>query len=505
MPSSSESGPQSQLWTPQDEAQMRRLMALKLMRRRDEPMRYFQPNPAQARFIAEIGREGAFIVVNAGGNGSGKTYGLIAILGAFMWPSLAAPCFSAPIYQNFPYPKRIWIVSNPGELGMTGAIQTSIDELWPKKRFSTSKNGRQYNSVFRSDTGWEVELKSTEQSITEFRGANVGIVALNEPVPEDIFRECLARLRRGGIMPGAMTSLDDEPWIVDGILDKHDGKDYRILYGGVEDNCKDHTPGGTLSHDQIERILSKYPEDEQQARRTGKPLSLSGRVFKNFDKGVHVLKDEIRPPDGAAIYQVVDPAAGKPFAVIYAYVDAGGNIVIFDEWPNFTFFGAKDPGLNVRGYADLFKSKEVGLRVQARIMDRHYGNNRHTPGSLTLRQEFDAIGYEFQNSYEVGDIDAEVKTGIIKVNDLLAYNKALTIDSVNHPRLRITPNCVNTIESLSKWTWDTKSLLGSRTRAKDNHYKDFCDVTRYLGMANPEIETQVAWPTTRGPVYGVNS
>ena len=446
-------------------------------------------------------------MVNAGGNGSGKTYGLIAILGAFIWPALAPACFAADIFQKFPYPKRIWIVSNPGELGMTGAIQSSIDALWPKARFTTSKNGRQYNSVFRSDTGWEIELKSTEQSITEFRGANVGVVALNEPIPEDIYRECLARLRRGGIMPGAMTSLDDEPWIVDGILDKHDGNDYRIMYGGVEDNCRDHTPGGTLSHDQIERILSKYPEDEQQARRTGKPLSLSGRVFKRFDRGVHVLKDEVRPPEGTAVYQVVDPAAGKPFAVVYAYVDSGGNLTIFDEWPNTVFFGAKDPGLNVQGYADIFKAKEVGFKVQARIMDRHYGNNRHTPGSLTLRQEFAELKapLDFRNSYEIGDIDAEVKTGIIKVADFVSYNDKLPIDSANRPRLHIAPNCTNTIESLTKWTWDTKSLLGSRTRAKDNHYKDFCDCVRYLVMSNPEVEVASNWTPRSDSSYGVNN
>lgn len=470
-----------------------------------EPLRLFTPNPAQQRFIDELARPGAFIVINAGGNASGKTYGLIAILGAFIWPDMAPPCFSASVFKDCTFPRKIWIVSNPGELGVTGAVQSSIDALWPKANFEAIKNGHQYNSLFRSDTGWEIELKSTEQSITEFRGANVGIIAVNEPIPEDIYRECLARLRKGGVMAGAMTSLDDEPWIVDGILDKHDGKDYRIVYGGIEENCKDHTPGGTLSHEQIERILSKYPEDEQAARRTGKPLSLSGRVFKNFDHSVHIVREDVRPPAGTAVYQVIDPAAGKPFACIWAYVNSGGDLVIFDEWPNFSFFGAKDPGLNVQGYADIFKAKEVGFKVQTRIMDRHYGNNRHTPGALTLRQEFDQIGLEFANSYDIGDIDAEVKTGIIKVADYLAYNKSIPIDAANHPRIKIAESCKNTIESLSRWTWDVKSLSGSRTKAKDNHYKDFCDCVRYLVMSNPAIETSTEWGQHKALFYGVNT
>ena len=446
------------------------------------------------------------IVVNAGGNGSGKTYGLIAILGGFVWPSLAPKIFPAPIFQKFSYPKKIWIISNHGELGTTGAIQSSIEMLWPRNRYSASKDGKQYNSLYRSDTGWDIELKSTEQRITEFRGANVGVIAINEPIPEEIFRESLARLRRGGILIGAMTSLDEEPWVVDGILNKHDGRDYRIIYGSVEDNCRDHSPGGTLSHEQIEKILSKYPVDEQEARRTGKPLSLSGRVFKQFDRGAHVRSEEIiRPPAGTAIYQVIDPAAGKPFAIVYAFVDRGGSLVIFDEWPNFQFFGARDPGLNVEGYAKIFREKEAGFKVQKRIMDRHYGNSRHTPGALTLRQEFAALGFEFSNSYDIGDVDSEVKTGIIKVADFLTYNKSLPIDAANRPRLTISPNCTNTIESLEKWTWDIKSLSGSRTRAMDNHYKDFCDCVRYLAMSNPEVEEVRNWESGSQPFFGVNT
>src|SRR3990167_7269145 len=101
---SNENVPQSsqlnQPWTETDEESLRKLLGLKLLRLKDEPLRYFNPNPAQKRFIDEIGREGAFIVINAGGNGSGKTYGLIAILGAFIWPGLAPACFGYPIFQK---------------------------------------------------------------------------------------------------------------------------------------------------------------------------------------------------------------------------------------------------------------------------------------------------------------------------------------------------------------------------------------------------------------------
>lgn len=417
-----------------------------------------------------------------------------------MWPSLAAECFASPTFKDYKFPKRIWIVSNPSELGKTGAIQPAIDELWPKKKFTSEKDGHGYPSLFHTDTEWEVALKSTEQAVKEFRGASVGIIAINEPLPEDIYNECIARTRKGGYVIGAMTSLDDEPWIVDGILEKHDGKDYRIVYGNAEENCKDHTPGGTLSHEHIERILSKYPEDEQEARRTGKPLSLSGRIFKSFDRAIHVAKAEIRPPDDCAVYQVIDPAGGKPFAIQWAFVDRGGNLTIFDEWPNTPFFGAKDPGLTLKDYAEMFKIKEAGLKVQTRILDRHYGNTHHKPGAMTIKEEFAELGLDFQDSYSVGEDKPEVQTGILKMGDYLSWNKDKPMDSVNHPRLTISPNCKNTIESMAKWTRDPKTL-----KPKDNHFKDFCDCGRYLVMANPEVEVQRSWSGGTKPYYGVNS
>ncbi len=88
-------------------------------------------------------------------------------------------------------------------------------------------------------------------------------------------------------MPVCMTSLGTNPWVVDSILGKANGDDIRVLYSGVEENCKQHGKNGHLEHDQIEKILSQYDPDEREARSSGKPLSLSGRIFKGFDRSVH--------------------------------------------------------------------------------------------------------------------------------------------------------------------------------------------------------------------------
>ena len=474
-------------------------ICLELARRRlYEKIRYFQPNGGQERFIAEIARPGGFIILNGSGNGGGKSFVIVALCAAVMWPALASPAFSAPIFQKWPHPKRIRIVSTPKEVEEIGAIQTAIQELWPRDRYEAMKKGKNYPSQFKSDTRFVVDVMTYEQDPSEFAGPTLGLVIFNEPPPKAIYDESLARLRRGGFAIGAMTGLNENPWIAD-VFAKADGDKIRAVFADVEENCKQHGKNGTLEHEQIEKILAQYDPDEREARKTGRPLSISGRIYKVFDRAVHVAKEIIVPPtEGVTHYQVVDPAIGKPLAVIYAYVDAAGAVCIYDEHPDFEFHGARDSNLTVADYIKLFKAKESGRAISIRIMDRHFGNVRRTMGGKTLKEEFDDEGCSFQDSY--GDVgEAEVETGILKVKDYLAHDKTKAIDGLNRPKLIISPNCVNTIQALERWGRDPK------TRRPKEDYKDFADVVRYLCMAEPAVETASSWTPKSGGHYGVNT
>ena len=462
-------------------------------RRKYEKLRYFQPNGGQKRWLEDISKPGGFIVVNASGNGGGKTFGLIAAFGAFMWPAMAAPCFATPVFQSFNYPKRGRIITTPKEVEEVGSIQTAIKELWPRGKYQAIRKGKSYPSQFISDTGWVVDLMTYEQDPGEFAGPNIGLLGFNEPPPEPIFRESIARTRKGGYVLMAFTSLNENPWVVDGILGKADGGHIRVTYSDIEDNCKEHGNNGHLSHEQIEKILAHYDPDEREARKTGKPLSLSGSIFKSFDRRVHVAAEPLTPPDGVRHVMVVDPAIGKPMAVIWAYVDATGTLHVYDEHPEADFHGLKDSGWTVKDYAELFRSREK-YTVSERIMDRHFGNVRRTLGGLTLKQEFGQAGMDFLDSYQM---EEEVETGILKVKEYLRYDKSKPIDSLNRPRLIVSPNCANTIKSLERWGRNHK------TAKPMEEFKDFADCVRYLVMSEPGIEKAKDWAGRRHAKWGV--
>lgn len=480
-------------------------ISLTLARRElHERLRYFTPHGGQEDFLKLIAEPGAFICVTGAGNGWGKTEFLIAIYAAIMWPTLAAPCFSAPIFQQWPYPKRARLASTPKELESIGSIQTAIKKYFPKGRYTATKgNGKRFLCEFETDTGWILDLFSYEQNAGEYAGPNLGLQGFNEPPPYDVWKEAVFRTRAGGVMLGSMTSLTENPWVASGIFGKTNGKDIRTRFGDVEENCKIHGKNGTLEHENIQRMLDQLTDDpqEREARKTGKPLSLSGSVFKAFDYNVHVLKDEPEvPAQGVTHYMSCDPAGGKPLACLWAYVDGAGTITVYDEYPGTPFYNAKDKGTGVAEYVQIFKDREQGRHIASRIIDRRYANASHTPGALTLKEQFSNAGMDFEDSYAVAADQMEVETGILRIADLLKYDKSKPIDALNRPRLFVSPRCSNLIASMRFWVRDPKT-----NKPKDDGYKDHADALRYLVMADPVHEVERVYTPSQRPSWGVRS
>lgn len=477
-------------------------ISLELARReRDEQIRYFDAHGGQVEFLdLAFGRPGGFIVVVGAGNGWGKSKLVVAIVAAVMWPDLAPPCLAKyDSIKSWPHPKRARIISTPKELEEIGSLQTEIAALFPKGegRYESKSKGKHYPSQYKTDTGWTLDLMSYEQDASEYAGPTIGLTIINEPPPEDIWKESVARTRSGGMIIVAMTSLFENPWVVDGIMGKADGKNIRLRYGSSCENCKQHGVNGHLEHEQIVKILDQYDEDEREARFSGKPLSMSGRIFKGFDRAVHVATDEFSPPTtGVSLGMAVDPAIAKPLAMLWRYVDAAGVLHYYDEYPDFEFEGAKDSNLTVTDYVAIIKAKETSKNVQQRILDRHFGAARRSLGGQTLKEEFSLAGLDFTDSYAM---DEEIETGIAKIKEMLRWDKTKPQDSLNRPRIRISPKCKNLIVALERWGRDQK------TGKPQEAYKDFIDVLRYDVMSNPAVEVASTWTPSSPAHYGVNT
>jgi len=202
---------------------------------------------------------------------------------------------------------------------------------------------------------------------------------------------------------------------------------------------------------------------------------------------VHVLREPVKVPSNATVWQSVDPATSKPFAAVWGMPDSDGTIYIVDEYPREDFLKAGDNGFAKEDYKRVFKEIETGWRVDGhRIMDRHFADVRAAANKRTLREEVSDIGMDYQASYAA---EEEVETGIIKVREYLNYDATKPITALNRPKLYINPNCTNTIRSFTRWARDPKSQ-----KPNDDRFKDHMDCVRMLVMANPRVEEPLPAP-----------
>jgi hypothetical protein len=431
----------------------------------------YQPIGALDPFIQAFGSGENFISIVSAANGIGKTALIANLIGNLAWGP-QNKFFDFPIFKNWPYKKRIRYVSTAKNIEKIGPLFQEISTWWPKGKWEGIKAGHNYYSQYEAN-GWVMDVMTYDQDVKQFEGATLGLTICDEPPPRHLWSAMVGRHRKGGRMVTVMTPLTDAAWFFDEIV-----PNYPTFYADIEDACVQHGVRGHLEHNHIEDMIKNWPQDEVEARAHGKAMYLKGLIFKTFYPNVHVLKENIKVPYGAPVWNVVDPHSDKPFASIWAFPDARGDLYIHDEWPNEDFYRMHNCQLNIQDYKKIFGDKEAGTTIYRRIIDRHFADTPSAINKRTLRQELQAIGLNYLPSYKA---EEEIDTGIEKVRRYLAYDTSKPLDTLNQPKIYVNPKCVNTIKSFQRWSRDAET-----GKVKDD-YKDFMDVVRYLCVDNPRI------------------
>lgn len=442
----------------------------------NEKCQFYEPNKPIEDFIKSIGTTQNLVYTLSAANGLGKTTALVNIAANIIFGPQNS-YFKHPLFQKWPYPKRLRFVSEVSQVKDGGPLPTEIKKWWPRGRYRSGRNGQAYDAIYKSGD-WTLEVLTYDQDKEQHEGANLGCVFFNEPPPQNLWAPNISRLRVGGIVVIGMTPLTDAGWFFDLVAPRHQGF---IFYGDVEQACKQHGTRGHLEHNDIEKMIAEYSPEEREARIGGRAMYLQGRIFKTFMPNVHVLKDSFRPPLYSTIYNVVDPHADKPFFSIWACPNKNGDVIVFDEHPNEDFFKMHNCQLTIQDYKKIYEAKEAGYNVK-RVIDRHFADSVSSVNKKTLRQELEEIGMWYEASYSAQE---EIQTGIHKVREYLQYDATKPLTSINRPKLYINPHCINTIKAFQYWSLDPK------TGKYQDAYKDPMDVMRYLLMADPRQEESI--------------
>lgn len=381
-----------------EEVDARKLIAARINR---DPVNYRKSNLFQQRLyraVRDPRPESLTVVLALKPNRVGGSWGVMTLWSAMMYGS-KNPAFSgSPFGEQWPFVRSARIVSTAECLGDVGPIQRAMTMLFPLGQYSQSRGvGKNYNSAGRTSTGWDWDAYSYGQDALTAAGFTKGLVLMSEPPPHALYTECLTRLSGNGMMIVECTQLDLAGWLedlaeeasgktVDGItygsLNLH-GKsvgEVRIVRGDIEDSCREHS-NGHQSHSAIEATIAGWPEEEREARKTGKPMRLSGRIYPNWTDANELEalpawhQDQIEQGK-VIVSSVIDPADRKPWAMGWFATFENEDVIGLCEWPSFTFHTCRaSPVSDIERYRDVILETEaaLGVSTQGRLIDGLFG------------------------------------------------------------------------------------------------------------------------------------
>lgn len=359
-----------------------------------DPVMCYKANVAQRRFynaLANPKPESLTLVLFLKGNRAGGSWGLLTAWSAIMFGSQHPLFQRSPFGKLWPFRRSARLAAPIGSLGDKGPIQTAITRLFPPGRYEMSKGmGHGYFSQGSADTGWDFDMVTYDQDPLQVAGANKGLILTSEPPNQPTFVELLTRLSGNGMMISEMTRLDMAAFIdeyVDAgalILDGKKVGEVRVVTADIEDSCREHS-GGHQSHSAIEATIAGWPAEEREARRTGKTLRLSGRIYGTY--GDHNEISELPDYHQACwdsgevrIACCIDPHDARPWCIAWFACFPNADVIAFAEWPNLDFRACKvSPVTDIEDYRALIAETEasIGKPTVMRFMD---AGHMYTPG-----------------------------------------------------------------------------------------------------------------------------
>jgi len=258
-----------------------------------DPSRVLFPplqNPKQAAIINAWDDEQYKVFTYTGGNRIGKTS---------LWAAIA-PCIAAGKWLwnnemiNFPHsqPRKIRIIGQDWENHVAKVVVPALKKWWPKNRpVDTRKNNHGVEALWTDrKTKSTIEIMSNKQEDDVFEGWDGDAVFYDEP-PRRSVRIANARglIDRNGKELFCMTLLK-EAWV-----------DREVIKARNEDGSPDlsvfnvnadiySNVGFGITEAGVKEFIKKINDDEKQARIHGKPAYMSGLVYPQFSRNLHLQR-----------------------------------------------------------------------------------------------------------------------------------------------------------------------------------------------------------------------
>ena len=235
-----------------------------------------------------------------------------------------------------------------------------------------------------------------------------------------------------------------------------------VVEADVWDNSVEKGVRGRLEEEDINRMIAEYDEDDKQARIYGKFHHLTGIVFKNFNRKIHVIKPFKITKRDFVVIEALDPHPRNPDALLWLAIDRKGTKFVIDEvYEN----------MNTATLAAHARKRDDRYRIERRICDPSgFNTNQHNEVESCLTSRlYDEYGLDYmKGTKDRRGADRRIKDALdyeMKGNDMLMA-----------PELYIFSTCERLIYEMEHYQWDDwrgraserKSPL-ERPMDKDDH------------------------------------
>lgn len=444
----------------------------RLRRYKQEPYRYISPIGKMEEFLNEALSGRYLTSFMSSANGTGKTTTIVALIANICFPN-DNPFFQQPLVKNWKWERRGRIVSDTTTIKET--IIPMMEKMIPKKNYTRSKAGKEFWSKWkmRDDDGnvvFEWDLMTYEQDPKQFESANLGIVIFDEPPPFSIYTASIARLKMGGVCLIFATPLGSNvgsAWLYQRIVSdpERDSNDFFYMTASKEDACSDPKHGlrGFLPHEQIEREMKQYPEEEILPRIFGEFSQVKGRVIKEYDEKIHVLDQvfDVNKEDYAVV-QLWDTHARVNEAIMWVAINRNGTAFVVDElWIDA---GVDEIVARVKEIDSKYRVVKRLIDPSAFNVDKRieltgkYGEIKGVSFAQILHEKY-GLKYEPASKRRAD--------GITMIREALRYNYQAGV-WVQYPRLFVFPHCTRTRWEFLNWMWDDwRGISAERNDPRD--------------------------------------
>lgn len=472
--------------SPEQQDKVReQLEVLELAFKENPLLKYNNPlfgvtHPKQLEFHASS-PDGSFPAIRAffGGNRSGKTTAAILDTIVQVLPDDLVPEHLLA-FKRWQPPVKVRVVTPDLTSTLDGVIHEKIREWTPRAAFKGKSFDRAWDKVqrvLRFECGSWIQFNSSEQDREKLGGVALHRVVYDEEPRQEVRNECAMRLVDfDGEEIFALTPFSGMSWLYDQIyepwelaLESHTPAEaealleMRVLTVDMDDNPH-------LSETGKARQLQKYSGPEREARKSGRFVQFSGRIYPQLPD---VIPEIDRVPPGAEVFRGIDPGWRHMLAVVYCYLTYDDELVVFDE-------------IALKGVTVKQGCDEIHIR------DLRWGVRRDNGSVLPLRVNWTVIDPASRNkNAQTGRSDqAEFADhGVFTVPGQHAVEAGINRvkERIDARRLTVTANCPVLLSEFKRYRWvkhtgRTEHEARAEPVKKDDH---LLDALRYVCMQRP--------------------